>query len=122
VLSARWSSDSAFIVTASDDSTVKVWGAATGNLLSSINHRGVVYYAEFSADDQHIVTASADGTSIVWNAGYEKGNLDEIVADAKRRYLSDPRQQGRKQQRSSRTDQETGEESSFRHLFSVHRG
>ena len=64
-----WSSDDARIVTASGDGSAKVWDAATGAKLFSLNgHSGSVYHAAWSSDDTRIVTASDDGSAKVWDA------------------------------------------------------
>jgi WD40 repeat protein len=57
------------IVTASLDSTARVWDAGTGKqLLVLAGHRDAVWSAVFSADGRRIVTASYDGTARVWDA------------------------------------------------------
>ena len=56
------------IVTASWDTTARVWEAATGTLVAELKgHTGWVNSAAFSPDSQRIVTASNDATARVWD-------------------------------------------------------
>ena len=78
VRSAAFSPDGARIVTASDDTTARVWDAASGHEIASLKgHEGLVRSAAFSPDGARIVTASADTTARVWNAasGHEIASL-----------------------------------------------
>ena len=66
VLSAAFSPDGLRIVTASDDSTARVWDAATGKPIATLSgHSGRVGSAAFSRDGLRIVTASYDKTGSV---------------------------------------------------------
>ncbi len=57
------------MVTASDDSTARLWDAATGKELAVLRgHEGAVWSAQFSPDGKRVVTASGDGTARVWDA------------------------------------------------------
>ena len=52
------------IVTASGDTTARVWEAATGTLVAELKgHTKRVNTAAFSPDGQRIVTASRDATA-----------------------------------------------------------
>ena len=64
VNSAAFSPDGQRVVTASDDHTVHVWNAGTGQVLAKLEG----YSAAFSPDGQRVVTASGDKTARVWNA------------------------------------------------------
>jgi WD40 repeat protein len=67
VRSAAFSPDGTRVVTASDDSTARIWDAATGKLLApALVHQGEVRSAAFSPDGTHVVTASDDNTARVW--------------------------------------------------------
>jgi len=69
VLSAAFSPDGTRVVTASVDSTARVWDAATGQPLTGpLVHEGPVLRAAFSPDGTRVVTASRDGTARVWDA------------------------------------------------------
>jgi WD40 repeat protein/serine/threonine protein kinase len=76
---ARFSPDGRRIATASNDSTARVWDAATGALQHRLDHKGSVRVVAFSPDGASLVTASADGTAVVWDA-----------ATGKRRVVIDP--------------------------------
>lgn len=57
------------LITASDDTTAKIWNTSTGELLFTLSgHRGVVNYAVFSPDGQYVATSSTDNTAKIWNA------------------------------------------------------
>ena len=69
VNSAAFSPDGKRVVTASDDSTARVWDAATGQPLASPQgHTAWVNSAAFSPDGKRVVTASVDNTARVWDA------------------------------------------------------
>jgi hypothetical protein len=73
VTSARFSSDGSYVVTASRDSTVRIWDARTGALLQTLRgHFGIVRDASFSPDGRWVVTAGP-GTAGLWQA--ESGEL-----------------------------------------------
>ena len=87
VSSAAFSPDARQIVTASYDTTARLWNAATGAGLNVLNgHTDAVYSASFSPDGKQIVTASIDGTARLWDAlgGSVKVLLEgrSIVRDA----------------------------------------
>jgi hypothetical protein len=69
VRSASFSPDGAHIVTASWDSTARIWDATTGQEIIALRgHKGPVSSASFSPDGARIVTASADRTACLWDA------------------------------------------------------
>jgi WD40 repeat protein/tRNA A-37 threonylcarbamoyl transferase component Bud32 len=69
VTRAAFSPDGKRIVTASVDTSARIWDAATGHqLLLLTGHTGTVICAAFSADGKRIVTASADKTARLWDA------------------------------------------------------
>jgi hypothetical protein len=68
ITSARFSSDGQWVVTASADSTARVWHAATGKAIGEpMRHAGTVFSAQFSPDGRRVVTASEDKTARVWD-------------------------------------------------------
>ncbi len=63
---ARFSPDAQRIVTISDDYSVHVWDARTGEeTIRPLRHTQPVYTAEFSPDGKRLVTASDDRTAFV---------------------------------------------------------
>lgn len=68
VVAAAWTSDSARIVTASEDHTAGVWNAATGQLLSSLEHASPVLAVAWSPDEKRVVTSSVAQGLRVWKA------------------------------------------------------
>ncbi|UCC75880.1 MAG: WD40 repeat domain-containing protein, partial [Anaerolineales bacterium] len=68
VVDASRSPDGARIVTASEDSTARVWNASTGELLVVFSeHEGQVRSAAWSPAGDRIVTAGSDGTARIWD-------------------------------------------------------
>jgi WD40 repeat protein len=80
----QFSPDGERVITASADSTAKIWNAQTGGLLQTLKHRQAVNWAEFSHDGSRIVTATEAGTELpdaaarIWNAS--TGTLLEDAA------------------------------------------
>ncbi|MBY3252170.1 TIR domain-containing protein [Rhizobium laguerreae] len=76
------------ILTASSDSSARLWDGQTGGEICRTNgHRGFVANATFSSDETHFVTSSWDATSKVWNTGdcallRDFSGFPGIVADA----------------------------------------
>jgi WD40 repeat protein/serine/threonine protein kinase len=70
VAAAQYSPDGRWLVTASWDSSAKVWDVQTGQAVGKLEgvHQGFVNSAVFSADGLQILTASDDGTAQLWNA------------------------------------------------------
>lgn len=76
VLSLAYSPGGKRIVTASQDQTVKVWDAETGQeKLSLKGFTSPVTSVGFSPDGSHIVAGSYDGTAKVWSARGETAVL-----------------------------------------------
>jgi WD40 repeat protein len=83
---AVFSPDSKRIVTASDDTTARIWNAdGTSTPIVLRGHSAGITTVEFSPDGKRIVTASDDSTARVWNADgigtpvVLRGHTDKIV-------------------------------------------
>jgi hypothetical protein len=74
VRSAAFSPNGKRIVTASDDKTARIWGAARRKPISELlkGHHRAVRSAGFSPDGKRIVTASWDRTARIWDAASGK--------------------------------------------------
>ena len=69
IYSAQFSPDGTRVVTASDDSSARIWDALTGEpLIEPMKHDSAVLSAQFSADRKLIVTASVGRTALIWDA------------------------------------------------------
>lgn len=70
VLSCAISRDSAWIVSTSEDETVRLWEVATGKQVARlIGHRGPVAGGAISPDGSLLASAGADGTVRLWDLG-----------------------------------------------------
>jgi WD40 repeat protein/serine/threonine protein kinase len=65
VMSALFSTDGRFVVTASDDQTARVWDAATGKEVHLLRHKASVQFAVMTPDGRRVATAS--DTVRVWD-------------------------------------------------------
>jgi WD40 repeat protein/serine/threonine protein kinase len=65
---AGYSPDGRRLVTASADTTARLWDPRTGDsVLAPLRHDGRVWMADFSADGQKLVTCSRDKTARLWD-------------------------------------------------------
>jgi Tol biopolymer transport system component len=69
ITGVAWSPDGKRIASASQDETVQVWDATTGdNVLTYRGHTSIVTAVAWSPDGVHIASASQDGAVQLWNA------------------------------------------------------
>ncbi|MEL6261361.1 MAG: caspase family protein [Cyanobacteria bacterium J06626_6] len=78
VRSIAISPDGNTMATASEDNTVNLWDARTGELLSTLDHRAGVVSIGYSGNGQTLVTASTDDAVSLWNA--QSGQLLKTIA------------------------------------------
>src|SRR3989440_123451 len=68
-MSVAFSHDSARLASASEDSTVKIWDASSGECLQTLEgHSAWVQSVAFSHDSARLASASGDGTVKIWDA------------------------------------------------------
>jgi WD40 repeat protein len=73
VYSAKFSSDGKYILSCSDDNTIKLWDVSTnidvyGKCIKTfIGHTNLVFSAEFSPDGRSILSCSDDNTIKLWD-------------------------------------------------------
>ncbi|HXJ55280.1 MAG TPA: protein kinase [Verrucomicrobiae bacterium] len=86
---AEFSPDGKSILSASDDHTVRIWDAVSGEARTPpLQHSGAVYHATFSADGAWVVTASADHTAQVWDAATGKRRAPSLRHTARVNYAA----------------------------------
>jgi WD40 repeat protein len=86
IWSVAWSLDGARLATASDDGTVKVWNAETGQeLLTLRGHGGCVRRVDWTIDlddtppENWLAAASTDGWFKIWDADIGEDEMDDVV-------------------------------------------
>ena len=68
-MSVALSADSKLVVSGSDNSTIKIWDAATGREIQTLEgHYDSVASVAFSADSKLVVSGSGDSTIKIWDA------------------------------------------------------
>ena len=73
VQSVSFSPDGTQIASGSDDNTIKLWDASTGEALRTLKgHKSAVSSVSFSPDSTQIASGSADGTIKSWDASGER--------------------------------------------------
>jgi len=81
VRTARFSPDDAFVVTASNDESARIWDRERGRLLAILPHTDSwVNDAVFSPDGKRVATVRGDGVGEIWQLPSRAGrSLDEVV-------------------------------------------
>jgi WD40 repeat protein len=98
VIAASFSPDGKKILSGGGEGAIKLWDAASGKLIRSIDSRhGAVYTVKFSLDGNSIISSGVDGTMRFWNSA--SGQLmatlhtfknDWAVVDAAGRFDGSP--------------------------------
>jgi WD40 repeat protein len=82
VYSGAFSPDGLRIVTASADTTARIWDTATGKEIAVLRgHDDAVYSAAFSPDGLRIVTASADTTARIWDTRFQTMPFEDLLIE-----------------------------------------
>jgi hypothetical protein len=69
VNSVSWSPDGMRLATGSEDGTARLWGAAGGQALLTLDgYSGMVHTVSWSPDGTRLAAGSGDGTAKVWDA------------------------------------------------------
>ena len=63
-----FSPDDAYVLTGSDDNTVRLWDAGGAELSRFVGHRDLVWSVAFSTDGARVLTGSRDKTARLWDA------------------------------------------------------
>ena len=68
VWSVAFSTDTTFLVSSSDDQTIRIWDVATGQCLHTLRHANRVRSVALSPDGTLLASGSDDHTICIWNA------------------------------------------------------
>jgi len=66
VFSARFSRNGSLLLTASQDTTARLWDTSRWQEVARLKTNGIVYDAQFNPDESLLVTASGEGLARIW--------------------------------------------------------
>jgi WD40 repeat protein len=102
VMGARFSADSTFVVTVSQDGTARIWDARTGEELETLEVAGedLPVVPAFSTDDRHVITAGPENSIRIYACDVcqplegliqlaESRITRKLTTDERRKYLPD---------------------------------
>ena len=82
VLGISFSHDSTRVLTACEDSKVRLWSVHDWKLLQTLSgHQGPVHWAEFSSDGNWVVSGGEDKTVRIWSA--VDGKLEQTLEESR---------------------------------------
>jgi WD40 repeat protein len=82
-----WSMSGRFIATGSRDGTVRIWDAATAELVQELRHAEAIYSLDWSPDGERILTGGEQGGVALWNVGLD--HLRQELMELARHVLTD---------------------------------
>lgn len=81
IQSIAFSPDGQTFATASEDTTIKLWHAATGKELRTMRGHASITYVTFTPDGKRLVTAGNDGAMRCWDAATGKELWSVVAGD-----------------------------------------
>ncbi len=72
VTSVAFTSDGAYLVSGSEDRTVKIWESATGKEIRTLHHEGIVTAIALSPDNKKVLAGDEKGNITIWETATGK--------------------------------------------------
>lgn len=83
-ISAHFSENDEFLLTASQGKSIKLWGVKEEILFQEFTHEEGVSFTAFSADFNHVLTAGDDGKVNMWKINDELFELKKLTSNSNR--------------------------------------